>query len=65
MNGSALPLKPNRVHQIAAEICELFQQEIDALQHGLAEVDMEPYLERRARIYELRAELKALHQGSS
>ena len=59
MNGSALPLNPNRVYQIAAEVCELFQQQIDALQHGLAEAEMEQYLERRGRIYELRAELKA------
>ena len=59
MNGSALPLKPNRVYQIATEVCELFQQQIDALQHGLAEAEIELYLERRGRIQALQAEMRA------
>ena len=56
-------LGPDRVHDIATEVCELFQQQIDALQSGLAEAETEQYQKRRVQIQELLAELKALGPG--
>ena len=44
---------------LSNELCELFGQQFEALQNGQAEVELEQYLERRARIHQLQTELKA------
>ena len=53
MNGSAPQIRGRGPHQIADELCELFQQQFDTLRRGLTEVELAPYLERRGQIYEL------------
>jgi hypothetical protein len=65
MNGTRPRPAPPGVHQIANELCELYQEQIDALQRGAAEAEVEQYLERRKRIDELREGLEELRQGSS
>jgi hypothetical protein len=65
MNESAPRPKPRRIRQIAVEVCALFQQEIDTLQLGLTEEEVEPYLERRRQIHELQTELETLRRRPS
>jgi hypothetical protein len=52
--------RPSRrtVYDLANELCDLFREQFDALKHGLTEVDLEQYLERRGRIHQLQSELK-------
>lgn len=65
MNGTRPRPTPPGVNQIANELCELYQEQIDALQRGLAEAEMEQYLERRRQIDGLRARLEALRPPQS
>lgn len=65
MNESSSRLRPRRVCQIADDVCELVQQQMDVLQQGLAEGELDQYLERRKQIHELQVELKALLPGPS
>ena len=65
MNLNAPRPGPRRTHQIANEICGLVQQQIDALQHGLAEDDLQEYLERRGQIDELQAQVRPLRRRPS
>jgi hypothetical protein len=44
-------------YQIANELIELYQQQMDALQRDPSEAEHEEYLERRRQINELRMEL--------
>lgn len=60
MNESAPRSKPRRTHQIANELCGLVQQQMDALQQGLAEDDLQEYLDRRGQIDDLQAQLRIL-----
>jgi hypothetical protein len=59
MNGVSHTLRRRSANDLSNEICELFGQQFAALHQGLAEVDLEQYLERRRRIHELHIELKA------
>jgi hypothetical protein len=60
MNASTPRIRPRRPYQIANELCELFQQQFDALQQGLAEGELDQYLQRRRQIDELQTQLKTL-----
>jgi polyhydroxyalkanoate synthesis regulator phasin len=60
---SGARLTPRGIHEIAHELCELFQQQIDDLQQGLDLVNLEPYSHRHERITELEAELRALRRS--
>ncbi len=60
MNGIAPRIRPRTVDDLSNQVCELFGQQFDALQQGLAEDELEPYLERRRRIHQLQTELKTL-----
>jgi len=51
--------------QLADDLCELFQQQIDTLKRGLSVEEMEQYLHRRERIDELQVQLKALRSRPS
>jgi hypothetical protein len=59
MNGDSRSLRRRSPNDLSNEICELFGQQFAALHQGLAEVELEQYLERRRRIHELHTELKA------
>jgi hypothetical protein len=59
MKGRAPRATSSNINQIANELCELFQQQIDTLQRGMAETDKEEYLQRRRQIREWQAQLKA------
>lgn len=65
MNLTASRSRPRSVNQIATELCGLVQQQIDALQAGLAEDDLKEYLLRRGQIDELQAQLRALRPRPS
>jgi hypothetical protein len=65
MNRTAPRSRPRSVNQISNEACGLVQQQIDALQEGLAEDDLKEYLERRGHLDELQAQLRALCSRSS
>jgi len=60
MNDVAPRLRPRTVFDLAVDLCELFGQQFDALQQGPDEVDSQQYQQRRGRIHQLQAELKAL-----
>jgi hypothetical protein len=60
MSGCASQPVSRSARQIANEFCELVQQQIDTLQPGLTEVELEPYVEKCGQIHELHAELRAL-----
>jgi hypothetical protein len=65
MNERARIGTPRWVHQIANDICGLVQQQIDALQHGLVEADLQEYLERRGQIDKLQGEVRNLRRQPS
>jgi hypothetical protein len=65
MNETSPRPRPRCARQIANEVCGLVQQQIDALQQGLGEGDLQEYLERREQINELQAEVKTLHRRPS
>jgi hypothetical protein len=65
MKVSAPRPGPRRTREISIELCGLVQQQIDALQHGLAEADLQDYLERRAQIDKLQAQVKTLRRRPS
>jgi len=60
MNGISPRVRPRNVDDISNEVCDLFGQQFDALQQGLAEDELEQYLQRRRRIHQLQTELKTL-----
>jgi hypothetical protein len=60
MSGSGFPSGPDRIHKIAHELCELFQQQIDDLQQGLDPCNLEQYLKHGERINKLEAQLRAM-----
>jgi hypothetical protein len=62
MNGSGLPTTPRTAQQIAQELCQLFQEQIDDLQQGSDPPDLERYLKRRERIAELEMQLQKLRR---
>jgi hypothetical protein len=65
MNDVESRLRTRGVHDLSNELCEIFEQQFDALQHGLAELELEQYLERRRRIHQLQTELKtSVHRPS-
>ena len=57
--------RPGHVRQIASELCDLLQQQFDALRRGLDEEEMERYLQVREQIDDLRAKLEALRPRPS
>jgi hypothetical protein len=59
MNGDSRSLRRRSANDLSNEICGLFGQQFAALHQGLAEVELDQYLERRKRIDELQTELKA------
>jgi hypothetical protein len=65
MNRSASPSRPPSIRQIARELCQLFQLQIDALQQGLDEDNFEQYLQRHQQIVDLEALLKTLRHRPS
>jgi len=65
MSGSGVPSGPLRIHQIAHDLCELFQQQIDDLQQGTDLLNLEKYLRRRGRINELEVQLRTLRRRPS
>ena len=65
MNRSAPPSRAPSVRQIARELCQLFQLQIDTLQQGLQEEDFEHYLQRHQQILDLEALLKTLRRRPS
>jgi hypothetical protein len=65
MNETPPRPSPRRTHEIANELCGLVQQQIDALQHGLAEADLKDYLERRTQIDKLQAQVRTLRRRPS
>jgi hypothetical protein len=60
MNEVSQRLRKRSADDLSNELCELFGQQFDALKQGLAEVELEQYLERRRRIHQLQVELKTL-----
>jgi hypothetical protein len=62
MNETSARVRPRWVHQIANEVCELVQQQVDVLQRGLAEDDLSEYLARRERIDNLQVEARNLRR---
>jgi hypothetical protein len=60
MNGIAPRLKQRNVYELANELCQLFDEQFDALQQHLTDVELERYLERRSRIHQLQTELKGM-----
>jgi hypothetical protein len=60
MNEISPRVRRRTVDDLSNELCELFGQQFDALQQGLAEVELEQYLERRGRIHQLQTELRTL-----
>jgi len=60
MNGVTPRVRQRGSRDLAIELCELFREQFEALQRGLAEDELEQYLERRGRIHQLQIELKAL-----
>lgn len=60
MNETVPRSRPRSVNQISNEVCGLVQQQIDALQAGLAEDDLKEYFERRGDINQLQAQLRAM-----
>ena len=65
MNETAPRPRPRWVRQIANELCGLVQEQIDALQRGLGENDLQEYLERSGQIDKLQAEVRTLHRRPS
>jgi hypothetical protein len=65
MNETAPRPKPRRTREIAVELCGLVQRQIDVLQRGLAEADLQDYLERRAQIDKLQAQVRTLRRRPS
>ncbi len=59
MNGVAARIRRRSVPDIANELCDLFALQFDRLQQGLAEDELEEYLERRKRIHQLQSEMEA------
>jgi hypothetical protein len=62
MNASRLPITPRTPRQIAQELCQLFQEQIDDLQRGSDLPNLERYLKRREQIAELEELLKKLRR---
>lgn len=54
MNEITAYSRRRSIHRIAGELCELYQQQIDTLQHdtlaGLPEGELEQYSERQERL---------------
>ena len=62
-NEMSARVRPRWVHQIAQEVCELVQQQVDALRRqGLAEGDLPEYMARREQIDKLQVELRNLRR---
>jgi hypothetical protein len=55
--------RPRSIYRVADELCEMYQQQIDTLRggtlSGLPEAEVKRYGEKRRRIADLQAELKA------
>jgi hypothetical protein len=60
MNGIVPRLKQHSIYELANELCKLFDEQFDALQQDLTDVELEQYLERRSRIHQLQIELKGI-----
>jgi hypothetical protein len=58
MNEVSPRVRRRGIDELSSEVCELFEQQFDALQQDLSEVELEQYLERRRRIHQLQTELK-------
>jgi hypothetical protein len=65
MNERPRSATPRWVHQIANEISGLVQQQIDTLQQGLVEGDLQEYIERRGQIDKLQGEVRNLRRQPS
>jgi hypothetical protein len=59
MNETSPRVGRRSIDDLSKEVCELFGQQFEALEQGLAEVELEQYLERRRRIRQLQMELKS------
>jgi hypothetical protein len=59
MNETSPRVGRRSIDDLSKEVCELFGQQFEALEQGLAEVELEQYLERRRRIHQLQMELKS------
>jgi len=59
MNETTPRVGRRSIDDLSKEVCELFAQQFEALEQGLAEVELEQYLERRRRIHQLQMELKS------
>lgn len=61
--------RPHRIHQVANELCNLYQQQVDTLQQGtlagLAEAELKQYSEVKRKTRELQAALKTLRPRPS
>lgn len=60
MNGIVPRLRQHSIYELANELCKLFDEQFDALQQHLTDVELERYLERRSRIHQLQIELKGI-----
>jgi hypothetical protein len=62
MNERSQKSRPRNIYQIANDLCELYQQQIDTLQGGtlagLSKAESAQYSERQRKIRELQAALK-------
>jgi hypothetical protein len=57
--------RPQRVNQIAKDVFQLLEQQMDTLRQGLSEARLGPYLQRTKQIEELKAELTTLRRQPS
>lgn len=57
------------IHEIANELCDLYQQQVDTLQQGtlvgLAEGELKQYSDRKRQVCELQVALKTLRPRPS
>ena len=60
MNNSELAVNRRKLYEVASELCDLFQNQIDILRRGLTATGMEQYLNKKRQIQDLQAELKSL-----
>jgi hypothetical protein len=69
MNDAAPKLPTPNIYGVAKRLCQLYQEQVDALQYGtiagLPERDLKQYVERRRQIGELQAELCASSSQAS
>ena len=65
MTGVAPRLRERDVYHLAHELCELHEQQFDAIRRDVAAVEFEDYKERRKRINQLQIKMRAELPGPS